>query len=161
MGLSRWVLLCCSVLALVAQAAEPDAGVTAPVVPLVPAEVIRYRQSVMRAIASQIKALGFVAARKVNYPKNATLHANAIAELSKVIGDLFPKGTGAKSGETDAMDAIWKDPKAWTQAVGKIRSEADKLQATAIAGDFDAMRAQLEVTNDACAACHKSFRANR
>ncbi len=161
MGLSRWVLLCCSVLGVVARAAEPDAGVTAPVVPLVPAEVIRYRQTVMRAIASQIKALGPVAARKVNYPKNATLHANAIAELSKVLGDLFPKGTGQKSGETDAMDAIWKDPKAFTQAGERFRAEADKLQAIAIAGDFDAMRAQLEVTNDACAACHKSFRAAR
>lgn len=128
---------------------------------MVPAEVIRYRQTVMRAIASQIKALGLIAARKVSYPKNASVHASAVADLSKLIGDLFPKGTGAKSGETDAMEAIWKEAKAWTQAVERFRSDAEKLQAAAVAEDFNAMRAQLEVTNDACAACHKSFRAGR
>ena len=161
MSLSRWALMCCSIFALAAHAQEPAASVAIPAPVMVPAEVIRYRQTVMRAIASQIKALGPIAARKVNYPKNASLHANAIADLSKVMGDLFPKGSGAKSGETDAMDAIWKEPKAWTLAVDTFRAEASKLQATAVAGDFDALRAQLQVTSDACAACHKSFRAGR
>ncbi len=153
----------CSWLALATPAyAQGPAPALAPAPALVPGEVIRYRQTVMRAVASQMKALAPIAARKVSYAKNATLHANAVAELSKVIGDLFPKGTGPKSEETDAMEAIWKDGgKAWAQALEKFRTDADKLQATAAAGDLDALRAQLELTNDACAACHKSFRAGR
>ena len=156
MRLSAVALVGCSLLAVAGSArAEAPAA-------MVPGEVIRYRETVMRALASQMKALAPIAARKVNYPKNAALHANAIADGSKIIGELFPKGSGPKSGETDALESIWKDGgKAWAQAAEKFRVDADKLQATAATGDLDALRAQLELTHDACAACHKSFRASR
>jgi cytochrome c556 len=150
MGFLRFVAGLTLMLAMRANAEEPAVA---------PADVIRYRQLVMRGIASHLKALAPVAARKVNYPKHATIHANALADVSKIVGDLFPAGTGAKGGETDALDAIWQKPKAWAAAVEKFRAEAEKLGPLAAAGDLDALRTQVEVTNDACAACHKSFRA--
>ncbi len=140
----------------VAGGAEPTSDASAA-----PGDVIRYRQTVMRAIASHLKALTPISAKKVPFAKHAVLHAQAVVELSKVLGELFPKGTGPSSGETDAMDSIWKDAKAWNQSLESFRLEATRLAAAASVGEFTALRAQVEVTNDSCAACHTSFRAGR
>ena len=40
-----------------------------------------------------------------------------------------------------------------------LRDAADKLAELAKAGDTDAVAAQIKVVGDACAACHKTFRA--
>ncbi len=153
----RRVVVMVLTLGLGASAAEPKAEVSAP-----PADVIRYRQSVMRALGTHFKALNAVANQKVPFTKHAALHARAVADLSQIIGELFPKGTGPGSGETDALGAIWADGKAWATAVDKFRAETDKLAAQASsATDVTTLKAQLETVNDSCASCHKAFRAGK
>lgn len=124
-----------------------------------PEDLVRYRQTVMRAMSSHLKALAPLAARKVTFAKHAELHAQSVVELTKLIGELFPKGT--KSGESDALDTVWKDAKGFSLALDAMRAEAEKLSSAAAAGDLVQLRAQVERTNDACAACHKSFRASQ
>jgi len=122
-----------------------------------PADVIRYRQTVMRSLSSHLKALSQLAARTVSFAKHAPVHSQAVVELSKMMSELFPKGSGG--GDSDALDAVWKNPKGWNQALEKMQLEAEKLAAAAASPDLIQLRAQVEATNDACAACHKAFRA--
>lgn len=126
------------------------------------ADVVRYRQLSMRALSAHLKALSPLAAKKVSLPSHVSLHARAITDAAKMMAELFPKGSSvAEAPGTEALDAVWKNDQAFAKAVQAFRVEAAKLAAAANKGDLPAVRAQIEVTNDACAACHKLFRAEK
>jgi cytochrome c556 len=125
-----------------------------------PAEVIRSRQAVMKALGAHLKALAPLATKKVNLPGHAQAHARAIVDLTKLMRDLFPKGTGPATGLSDAKEAIWTDEKKFAEALGAMTVSADKLVKVADEPTGD-LKLAVDVVNDACVGCHKPFRANR
>ncbi len=143
------------VLANAAQAAEPGPADA-------PADVVRYRQLTMRAMAAHLKALSPLAAQKVSLPAHVSLHVRALADAAKIVTELFPKGTSTTQvPETEALDAVWKNGQGFATAARDFSTEAGKLAAAAAKGDLGALRAQIDLTNDSCAACHKHFRAEK
>ncbi len=116
----------------------------------------------MRAMAAHLKALSPLAAKKVSLPAHVSLHVRALADAAKIVTELFPEGTSATQvPETEALDAVWKNGKGFATAAQNFRTEAGKLATAAANGDLKALRAQIELTNDSCAACHKRFRAEK
>ena len=121
-------------------------------------DVIKYRQSVMKALGGHLRALGPLANKKVAFPGHAELHARAVAELAHLLGDLFPAGSGpAASPQTDAKEEIWKEPKKFAGAVAEMQEKADAL-ARAATGDSAGLKAALEAAGEGCNTCHKPFR---
>ena len=124
-----------------------------------PAEVVKERQALMKAMGAHMKALGPLASKKVAVAGHAEVHAKAIVELTRLMKDLFPKGTGPATGLSDAKEAVWTDEKKFAAAIQDMASSADGLLKAAQSGE--GLKAALDTTNDSCVGCHKPFRANR
>jgi cytochrome c556 len=84
--------------------------------------------------------------------------AKAMARWLRQFPTQFPKGT-EEGHNTKALPAIWSDPAGFQKAVEDLADAATKLAELAKAGDADAVAAQVKVVGDACAACHRTYRA--
>jgi len=71
---------------------------------------------------------------------------------------LFPAGSD-KGHDTKALPVIWTDNAGFKKAANDLDVAATKLAELAKAGDTDGATAQVKVVGDACAACHKTYRA--
>jgi cytochrome c556 len=84
--------------------------------------------------------------------------AKAIAEWTKLLPTLFPKGT-EEGHNTKALPAIWSDPAGFQKVALAASDAATKLAVDAKAGDADAVAADTKLLGEQCGACHKSYRA--
>jgi cytochrome c556 len=126
----------------------------------VPQDVIQYRQSTMKALGGHMRALGSLAKKKVSFPRHADLHARAAADLSRVIGELFPAGTGPEAGKTEALPEVWKNGKKFASAVQDLQDKADAV-VKAAAGDGAGLKPAVEALGESCGACHDTFKAKQ
>ena len=124
-----------------------------------PADVIKDRQAVMKALGAHVKALGPLAAKKVNLPGHAEVHARAIVDLARISRDLFPKGTGQATGLSDAKDSVWTEEKKFTAMLEEMSTSAEALLKAAQSGE--GLKPALETLNDSCVSCHKPVRVAR
>lgn len=125
------------------------------------ANVIKYRQNVMRSIGGHMGAISGVVKGEVSYTGHLAGHADALAAMSQLVLDLFPEGslTGA---ETRAKPEIWQD---WDTFRGKV----DDLQAATAnlaavvngGGDLAAVEAAFGDVGKACGGCHRPFRTEQ
>jgi len=121
-----------------------------------PEDIIKYRQSMMKATAGHMGAANGIIRGKVDYQSDLAEHGKAIAALMKNVAGLFPKDSDF--GDTEALDAVWKN-----NAEFKKRAETAKVKSAAFAkaaatGDKAKAGAAFKELNDACKACHKDFR---
>ena len=84
--------------------------------------------------------------------------AKAIARWIRQFPTQFPKGS-EEGHNTKALPAVWSDPAGFVKAATDLAEAASKLAELAKAGDTDAVAAQFKVVGDACAACHRTYRA--
>lgn len=95
-------------------------------------------------------------------PDKAVITANA-TRMKSMAADLpswFPKGSGPETGlKTAAKAEIWTDAEGFAGAAAKLQEETVKLEQVAMAGDLDAIKAQVRATGGACKNCHDRFRA--
>lgn len=95
-------------------------------------------------------------------PDKAVITADA-TKMKAMAADLpswFPKGSGPETGlKTAAKAEIWTDAEGFAAAAAKLQEETAKLEQVAMAGDMDAIKAQVRATGGACKNCHDKFRA--
>ena len=124
-----------------------------------PANVIKFRQMLMKSIGAHMGSIAAVAKGEVDQGMDHIVkHAEAIALVAVLIPDAFEKNVGSTAAETNAKDTIWSD---WTDFRAKAQalpSAAAKLAQAAGSGDKQAMFAALKETGGACGACHKANR---
>ncbi|HXA25906.1 MAG TPA: cytochrome c [Acetobacteraceae bacterium] len=84
--------------------------------------------------------------------------AKAIARWITQFPTQFPKGSD-QGHNTKALPAVWTEPAEFQNDANNLAKEATKLAELAKAGDTEAVAAQVKVVGDACATCHKTFRA--
>jgi cytochrome c556 len=84
--------------------------------------------------------------------------AKAIARWITQFPTQFPKGSD-QGHNTKALPAVWTEPAEFQNDANNLAKEATKLAERAKAGDTEAVAAQVKVVGDACATCHKTFRA--
>jgi cytochrome c556 len=124
-----------------------------------PGAIAKYRHEIMETTGGHMSALGMLVKGESDRKQDAVAHAEAIADLSKIAGDLFPEGSGPAPGvETHARPEIWKDKDKFAAAMKNWQTESEELVAVAKKGDMDAFRAQFQDVGKACGACHENYR---
>jgi len=124
-----------------------------------PDNVIKYRQSVMKAINGHTGAIVGVVKGEVSYVDNVAAHAQGMNAMSKLLPGIFPKGTSQfEFANTRALPAIWDDFSKFEAAAKVLEAESDKLVEVAASGDLGAIGAQLQNLGKACGDCHNLFR---
>ncbi len=126
------------------------------------ANLIKYRQTTMKAIGAHMGAMAAVAKGEVSFTDEVAGHAHAINALSKNLLRLFPKDSGKEAGETRALPAIWEKWSDFEAAVQKLSDESAKMAQVAEGGDVAAIGQQLgAVGKNGCGGCHETFRAKQ
>ncbi len=118
---------------------------------------IKYRQSVMKALAGHMGALAPLVKGQIDAKSHLPGHANAVAAMGVATKDLFPKGsdTGA---ETAALPAIWANPGEFTKAVSAFETASAKFAGVAGGGDMQAIAAAFGELGKSCGGCHQTYR---
>lgn len=129
-----------------------------------PANIIKYRQSTMKAISGHMGALAAMAKGEVSYTDEAFGHAHAIHQMSETLDRLWPAGTGRgeiEGTETRALPEIWHQSEQFEQAVNQLQTESEKLVGLTEGGDFEQAAFAQQVAalgKDGCGNCHENFR---
>ena len=83
-------------------------------------------------------------------------NAEAILAWSKIIPDLFPKGTDKN---TKALPAVWSERAGFEKGAAALTAAAETLVKAADANDAPAFLTAFKATADACKGCHRTYRA--
>lgn len=141
---SRYILLASvCLMAGTAFAAEPE-------------DIIKYRQSVMKANGAHMAAAGAIVNGKVDFKKQLGDHAKALQAINKDINSLFPKDSDF--GETKALDAVWKNSADFQKRAKDSAQKADAFAKAVASGDSKKFGPGFKELSDSCKACHKDFR---
>lgn len=117
--------------------------------------MIKYRQSVMKAIGGHTAASAAIVKGDVPFKDDLAAHARAIAELSQIAEHIFPEDSA--DGDTKALPAIWEQPDKFQERQEAFRTAAADF-ADAAGNDPKAAAAALGDLGKACKACHDDFR---
>ena len=120
---------------------------------------IKYRKAVMKAVGGHMNALvGIVKGETANKADMAAL-AKGMLSLAKISQNVFPKGSDAMGGETDALAKIWDDPADFKKVSMAFVDHAQNLVTAAESGDPKALGAAVgALGKNACKACHDSYK---
>ncbi|HEX9265229.1 MAG TPA: cytochrome c [Candidatus Binatia bacterium] len=121
------------------------------------ADVNQKRQDAMKGNNAAAKAIKAAVEAK-DY---ATVEAKAkdIMGTADKIVSLFP--AGSTSGKTKATPAIWEKSDDFAKAAKNLSKASGELAAAAKSGDDAAVNTKVKAVGEACAACHKQFRADK
>jgi cytochrome c556 len=123
-----------------------------------PANIIKYRRNVMKAIGANIANIAMVVKGQASFSGNVPFNARSIHDGLQLIEPLFPEGTG--TGETNALPKIWQDNAGFQEKrKAAIAAAADMVQA-ADSGDPGKIRAALGALGKSCGNCHKPYRVD-
>jgi cytochrome c556 len=126
-----------------------------------PANVIKYRQAVMRANGGHLGAIAGVARGEVSFADEVLGHAHAIAEMSQNMERLFPPGSGKGDTEQEsaALPAIWERPDEFQAALVNFQEKAAAFLEVAEGADQATLARELGVLGQqGCGGCHEHFR---
>ncbi len=127
-----------------------------------PENVIKYRQSVMKAMNAHTGAIVSVVKGEVSYVDHVVVHARALNAMSKLLVGLFPEGTSQfEFPNTLALPEIWDDFSKFEAAAKALEVASAKMIEAAASGDLDAIGGQLQNVGKACGGCHKPFRQKK
>lgn len=119
---------------------------------LAQADVIKARQDGMKAQGAAMAAIKKVVDE--NGPAaNAVAPAETIAATSGKVPSRSDKGA-----ETWAKPEIWANKAEFDKLAGNAKAAAEKLAASAKAGNMDAVKADFAALGGTCGACHRPYR---
>ena len=121
------------------------------------ADVNEKRQAAMKGNSADGKAIK-AAVESKDY---ATVEAKAkdIMGTADKIPSLFPKGS--TTGKTKAKAEIWEKSEDFAKAAKTLSKAAGELAAAANSKDEAAVTTKVKALSEACASCHKQFRAEK
>lgn len=122
-----------------------------------PANYIKYRQAIMKALGGHMAATSAILRGKVEgAPGELALHAETIAGLMADLTRLFPEGSDF--GETEAKESVWEDPEGFTDAAKKGASASRTFADAANGGNAASIQEGQKALGKACKGCHKNYR---
>jgi len=98
------------------------------------------------------------AAKEGNFTE-VQVQAKAIMENMDNVPELFPKGSTSEKSRAKAE--IWEKWDEFTKDAGQTKKAAQALADAAKAKNEAEVNVKLKALGEACASCHKSFRAPR
>jgi cytochrome c556 len=124
-----------------------------------PQDIQSYRHEVYEGMAKHMKAMSLILKGKVDRPKtDVQTHAKALLESGKLLGDLFPVGTGPDVIKTDALATVWSQPDEFQAALQTYLTETTTLVELSMGDDREAVTAQFRKVGQSCGGCHETFR---
>jgi cytochrome c556 len=121
-----------------------------------PADDIKYRKSVMSAMAAHFGALSLINFGRVPHKEHLQVHARALADLGAQMGALFP--AGSEAGKTDALPLIWKEREPFDKRVADASRALAELRDAAAGSDKAAMAKAFKAAGETCKGCHDRYR---
>ncbi len=122
-----------------------------------PEDAIKYRQAYMKALGGHSAAVSLLAKDKFAAEGHLKMHVQAIAQLSKDMLAVFPKGSDF--GETRAKSEIWQKWDGFKKLVQDNANAAADLLKAAESGNKAEIADRASKLGETCKACHKDFRA--
>ena len=124
-------------------------------------KLMHERHEGMEDIGDAFKVLGREV--KAGSPNLAAVRSSAatIAGLAPKVSSWFPPGTGADVGKTRAKPEIWQKPEDYAAKTRAFQAAARTFNATAKAGDVNAIKAGFGNLGKTCKACHDTYRAEK
>jgi len=117
---------------------------------------LKYRQSVMSIVGTNMGAIGDIMKNQLALPGAITNHAGQMVESAELIAPAFKREiTG---GPTDAKPEIWQDWAKFEKAIADYKEAAIGLQTAAASGDAEAVGPAMKALGKSCGGCHKPFR---
>jgi cytochrome c556 len=120
-------------------------------------EAIEKRQKAMKANSADVKAIK-AAVESKDYATIET-KAKEIMGTADKIPSLFPKGSTV--GKTKAKPEIWEKSDEFAKAAKNLSKTSGELAAAAKSQDDAAVATKFKAVGEACASCHKTFRAEK
>jgi cytochrome c556 len=130
---------------LAAQAAEPN-----------PADIVKYRQSIMKSQREHMAAATAIIQDKVNFKDQLADHARSLEATTRIIAGLFPEGS--EVSDTRALGAVWDNNVEFQKRSRDTSQKSAAFAKTIAAGDTENYSARLNDLLDSCKSCHKDFR---
>ena len=124
-----------------------------------PTNVIKYRQTAMRASASHITNIFSVLKGDTSFVENIGANARAISDIAVMIPDMFPAGSG--ENDTAALPAIWQDWAKFEAFAAAMKIAADKVVAAVEKGNMAAVDTGAREIGKSCGSCHEPFRKKK
>tara|TARA_B100000686_G_scaffold354029_1_gene462242 strand:+ start:1189 stop:1659 length:471 start_codon:yes stop_codon:yes gene_type:complete len=121
-----------------------------------PEKIISYRKVLMKVTASHISAIASISRSDISYTSHVSTHANAIAEIARIMPDTFPEGTFI--GKTRAKEAIWSDWEKFLQMASDLEQAARELAEKSNSSLKVDLSAGLSAIGATCSNCHKLYR---
>ncbi len=123
-----------------------------------PANIVKYRQHVMKSVGANISSLAMVAKGEISTLSNVSSNAQAIRDGLGAAEVLFPVGTDAEAGKTRALPTIWERSSEFVDAMRKSIAAADDMIVAANSGELGQIRTALGALGKTCGGCHDNFR---
>jgi cytochrome c556 len=129
-----------------------------------PANVVKYRKTLMDANGAHLGMIGAALKGEVGFTDQIAPNAQALVLLADMMAanaqQMFPEGTDEAAGlDTKALPAIWENWAGFEENVKSFQREAAKLAEVAQGGDMAAIGQQVgALGKNACGACHSDFR---
>jgi len=117
---------------------------------------VKYRQSVMKAVAAHMAATAALVKGEAGATAHLPGHADALAAMGAMAKDLFPAGSGG--GDTAALPVIWEKPDDFAKVAAAFETASANLASVAGGGDMPAIAAAFGELGRTCAGCHQTFR---
>ncbi|HJW96183.1 MAG TPA: cytochrome c [Thermoanaerobaculia bacterium] len=123
-----------------------------------PQAIVKYRQTSMKAMGAHMSAISLVVKHQIASRADLAVHAEAIAGLSRSVGEWFPAGTGPDKVKSGAKAEIWRQMPELKRDAARLERESAKLVELAKKKDTKAFDAQYIVVANTCDDCHDVFR---
>ena len=147
---ATWIIALCGSLAI--------GGATAVTAADEPAQILKYRQNVMKSVGDNIGNIAMVAKGEVTFVGNVAANARAIRDGLQMAVPLFPEGTGKEAGKTRALPSIWQDNAKFVEAMKASQAAAENMVAAAETNDLSQIQQALGALGKTCGGCHDNFR---
>jgi cytochrome c556 len=130
--------------------------------------MIKYRQSVMKALAGHVGAIDRLARGQVPLMDQLEMHATATRDITGTISTLFPADSIPPDAEfagatvsTEALAAIGEKPEEFEQAIQKTIDATEALLKVVQSGNNQELPAAFKQVGESCKGCHKNFREKK
>lgn len=118
--------------------------------------LIKYRQSVMSTIGTNMGAIGDILKNQLDMPGAIENHATQMATAAALIAPAFKQRI--IEGATDAKPEIWRDWEKFERAITAYENAARRLATAAAGSDPKAVGVAMRGLGKRCGGCHKPFR---
>ena len=117
-----------------------------------------YRSNIMEMAQTHLKALQKYVKGELSIEKHIPKHVDALLALNSLYEDLFP--AGKQHPESEALPAVWSDPKGFQQGIQYNRQRIMALKQVDPA-DMKTMKRAVNEVRMSCGDCHYFFKDGR